>query len=257
MKVPIELSGAVRVNTLDNTYGFDFGIELPLFKKGASLGASKVGENTQGLTFSSDWKEKEGAILPDRIQITLGLPLNTTIGTVPVTFDNFTLKVEDIDAENIFNTYLEGGVDISVAKITALVPALKDFLDSDLAAVVFADTHLGFSVARLTWKWGRMSSSLAKSRLGSCCSAGTYSLYKPDFGMESEYINGAVFTGTIGPNYEDDTFVIRLQVVSQMALADRVLGLTGTGDCELGFNGGSFSQSQGFWRCVYRILHRS
>ena len=142
--------------------------------KRASLGASKVGENTQGLTFSSDWKEKEGAILPDRIQITLGLPLNTTIGTVPVTFDNFTLKVEDIDAENIFNTYLEGGVDISVAKITAIrisIPALKDFLDSDLAAVVFADTHLGFSVGKAYMEMGTNVKLLAKSRLGSCCSS--------------------------------------------------------------------------------------
>ena len=237
MKVPIELSGAVRVNTLDNTYGFDFGIELPLFKKGASLGASKVGENTQGLTFSSDWKEKEGAILPDRIQITLGLPLNTTIGTVPVTFDNFTLKVEDIDAENIFNTYLEGGVDISVAKITALVPALKDFLDSDLAAVVFADTHLGFSVGKAYMEMGTNVKLFGKVEIGELLfQLGHIPYTNLILGMESEYINGAVFTGTIGPNYEDDTFVIRLQVSTQMALADRVLGLTGTGDCELGFN---------------------
>ena len=238
MEAPIKLSGAVRVNTLDNTYGFDFGIELSIFKKNKALKSyGESGDEADGLTFSADWKEKDGEILPDKIHITLKVPLNTTIGTVPVTFDNFTLKVEDIDAENILNTYLEGGVDISVAKITALVPALKDFLDSDLAAVVFADTHLGFSVGKAYMEMGTNAKLFGKVEIGELLfQLGHIPYTNLILGMESEYINGAVFTGTIGPNYEDDTFVIRLQVSTQMALADRVLGLTGTGDCELGFN---------------------
>ena len=53
--------------------------------------------------------------------------------------------------------------------------------------------------------------------------------------MESEYVNGAIATAEIGPDRESDHITIKLRVSSQLALTDRVLGLTGTGECDLAF----------------------
>ena len=56
------------MDTVKNSFGFDFGIKLPLFQEKTVLGSTTVGkEESQGLNFSADWKEKEGRIVPDRI----------------------------------------------------------------------------------------------------------------------------------------------------------------------------------------------
>ena len=237
LDTPIQLSGAVRVDTVKNSFGFDFGIKLPLFQEKTVLGSTTVGkEESQGLNFSADWKEKEGRIVPDRIAITLGLPLNTTIGTVPVTFDNFSLKVENMNGDRLNETYLEGAVDISVAKVAALVPPLEPFVGKDMAAVTFKDTHLGFSAAADYINMGTTVMLLGHVDIGALTLEVGHIPYSSQIlGMESEYVNGAIATAEIGPDWESDHITIKLRVSSQLALTDRVLGLTGTGECDLAF----------------------
>ena len=237
LSAPIQLSGAVRVDTIENSFGYDFGIKLPLFGEGTVLDSGIVGkEEGQGLTFSADWKEKNGCILTDRIAVTLGLPLNTMIGSVPVTFDNFSLKAEEIASGDLNKVYMEGAVDISVAKVSELVPPLEPFVGKDTAALVFKDTHLGFSASGNYINMGTTVMLLGHVDIGALTlEVGHIPYSNLILGMDSEYVNGAIGKVEIGPDWESDNITVKLRVESEVALTDRVLGMTGTGECELAF----------------------
>ena len=131
---------------------------------------------------------------------------------------------------------MEGAVDISVAKVSELVPPLEPFVGKDTAALVFKDTHLGFSASGNYINMGTTVMLLGHVDIGALTlEVGHIPYSNLILGMDSEYVNGAIGKVEIGPDWESDNITVKLRVESEVALTDRVLGMTGTGECELAF----------------------
>ena len=103
-----------------------------------------------------------------------------------------------------------GAVDISVAKIAALVPPLEPFVGKDMAAVTFKDTHLGFSAAADYINMGTTVMLLGHVDIGALTlEVGHIPYSSRILGMESEYVNGAIATAEIGPD-SGNPIILRL-----------------------------------------------
>ena len=127
-----------RINTSDVSFGFTFEVELPFLFKGT------------GVMLEMDWKQLKDAQGVDKLWLNsagfgVDASVNTSIGPVPVTVDDFKLKVSDITPDkNFFLSVFQGSCDFGISKISDYIKGLDEKV-GDVSLLKLDDITLSFS----------------------------------------------------------------------------------------------------------------
>lgn len=138
------LNFKVKIDTVENNYSVDLGVKLDFIKQ----------DDDGGLGVYAEWKSRETDkglehIVPHEFMIKASYPIHATIGPVPVTYSDFKVGLSDIDPnKKIRDWKLKGQFDLSTAKVSEMVPGLKDYID-DPAVMQFDDTTIELSFGQM------------------------------------------------------------------------------------------------------------
>ncbi len=133
-----DAGGEFRFNTADNTFGFSLESELPFLFKDTKL------------SLEMDWAEQTDADGNEKIWLSsagfgVDKPVKGHIGPVPITVDDFKLKVSDVTPDkNFFLSVFAGSADLGVSKVSDYIPGLEGNV-GDVSLLKLDDITLEFS----------------------------------------------------------------------------------------------------------------
>ncbi len=130
----------VKINTNTNEYLIDFAVKVAFI-------------DSEGIGLKMEWgaREKDAGLqflIPKTVVLKSDFEIKSTLGTVPVTYRDFNIGLEDIDPNtNIFNWKLVGGFDLETTKLSSYIPGLKDYI-GDPALLKLDDIKASLSLGQ-------------------------------------------------------------------------------------------------------------
>lgn len=193
-----DANAKLHLSTVENSFGFDFKVELPSLFKDAKVG------------LKMDWKEqtdKDGKdkIWLDTVGFGVDIPVKGHIGPVPITVDDFKLEVSGIKPDtNFFLSVFKGSFDLGISKVKDYLPGLEKNV-GDVSLAKFDDTALEFSFGEKYIAVSTTLKLLEKIQIGHAeIKAGYIPFDILLLGMESEYANGLQASVTQGIIWNSD-----------------------------------------------------
>ncbi len=185
--------------------------------------AVNVAMLADGLGLELGWKGGQF----DTARIFCDKDINTTISAVPVTFSDFQLGVTDLGEKGLSGMTLEGGCKISVAKVSALMPKLEDFV-GDVSFLSLEDVKLSLSFGQQYIGLSAKAKLLETVEIGSAdIRLGMQLPYSnPLLGYDDETVAGFVGAFTAGLKYDGNNLKLDMTNGGELALTNQVLGLT-------------------------------
>lgn len=208
----------IKINTIKNEYYIKY-IARIAFVDGDGVG------------ISLKW---DGNLVPKEVRLYAGIDINTTVSGVPVTYSDFMLGLTDIDINtNILNWKFEGSMSVSAAKVSAVLPELEKWI-GDVSVVKLEDAKLAFSLGQ---KYIGVSTdvklfeeiTLAKALI----EAGNFNYTNQLLSMDDENASGLHAALTLGIMWESDNCDIDLSGTADLAVADKLIGVTVTGTSDV------------------------
>lgn len=187
--------------------------------------------NADGIGLSIKW---DGDLVPKEVMLYADFDLNTTISGLPVTFSDFKLGVTDIDKnKNILYWRLEGGMDLTMAKVSAALPKLEKYI-GDVNLVKFDDAKLSFSLGQRHISVSSDVKLFGKVTVAKLLvEAGNFEYENLLLGMSDEEVTGLHVRDQRGIMWESDNCDIDLSGTMDLALTNRVAGVAVNGTCDL------------------------
>ncbi len=184
-----------------------------------------------GVGISLKW---DGNLVPKEVRLYADININTTVSGIPVTYSDFMIGLTDINTNtNILNWKFEGSMSVSAAKISAVLPKLEKWI-GDVSVIKLEDAKLAFSLGQ---KYISVSTdvklfeeiTLAKALI----EAGNFSYSNQLLNMDSEDVTGLHAALTLGIMWNSKNCDIDLSGTVDLAVTDRVIGTTVTGNCDV------------------------
>jgi len=173
----------VSIDTIKNEYEIDLGTKVAFI-------------DCDGMGLYLKWSERETdgglqKLVPSEVMLKADVSLSTTIGPVPVTFDDFKLGMSDIDPnKSILDWKLKGQFDFSAVKVSEIVPGLEDYI-GDPSVASLDDTTIEFSWGQGYFSVESTLKVLDEITLGKIkLEAGRFSVSSEMLGMESVSAKG-------------------------------------------------------------------
>ena len=200
-----------------------------------------VGLLADGVGFEvalKDWKL-------DKIMLFCDKEINTYIGNIPVTIDDFQLGLQDMSkidfAEgwtSIFNTELVGSCDISMLKISAIYPGLKKYT-GDVSLLKLDDLTLGLRLKEFRIRAEATAKFLEFVEIGHAKLQLGWGLeYDNPLFIVQDDPNGFIGEATAGIKIDEDNFMFDISARINIAITDQAIGL---------WFGGDFHVKIGWW----------
>lgn len=166
----------------------------------------------------------------DTAKIYADFDINTTISGVPVTFSDFSLGITDVADQGVAGMTLVGGCKISVMKVSEYLPGVEKYI-GDVSILSLEDTTLSLSLGH---KYISLSTKLKLLELAELGQAsiklGLEIPYTNTLiGYDGESVMGFVGSFNLGPKFESDNCTIEISGGGEVALTNRVIGLTASG----------------------------
>lgn len=221
----------IKINTIDNEYYIKYIARIAFI-------------DGDGVGISLKW---DGSLVPKEVHLYADVNINTTVSGVPVTYSNFSLGLTDINVKtNILNWKFEGGMDVSAAKVSAMLPKLEKWT-GDVSVLKLEKAKLSFSLGK---KYIGVSTDvklfeeikIAKALI----EAGNFSYTNQLLNMSSEDATGLHAALTLGIMWESSNCNIDLSGTGDLAVANKVIGVTMTGTCDISVNWWVFEK--GFYK---------
>lgn len=216
----------VKINTIENKYFVKFMVRLMFLK-------------ADGVGLSLSW---DGALMPEEIRFYVDRDITTTFGSVPVTFSDFEAAMKGIDLNNLSKLLLEGKATASAYKVSALFPGLKDwvgdvslcsFKDATVEIAPFRSPHMedgpGGYVGLSTDFYLLDAIKLASAKI----QAGNFTYTNRLLNMKDEDVAGLNAWLRVGVIWKADNCDIDLSGAVDLALTDKVMGVTVDGTCKV------------------------
>lgn len=191
----------VHIDTFKNDYEFKFTVKVA-FVDGDGFGISAKWDSPDD---GDELKKYNNGLVPTEVKLYADFNVETLVAGVPVTYSNFIVGIEDIDASKspVYWT-LVGGCDISAAKLKALdkLTGLSDYL-GDVSV-------LEFSGAKLTLNFGKgLLTASTKVKLLDGIELGNIEIKMGNFeykcsliGMDNEPVSGLFARLEVGPSWK-------------------------------------------------------
>lgn len=219
----------IHVDTVANEYSVEFSTKVAFI-------------DADGLGFSVEWKERDDdsglqKLWPTKVMLMADIPINSTIGTVPVTYRDFKLGVDDIDPnKNVFHWMFEGSLDVESVKLSSYIPGLKKYLD-DPAVIKLDDAKLRFSLGQayisLETKLQLLEAiDLAEAKI----EAGRIPFSNVLLGINNEEAKGLRAMLKVGVMWKTDNCDIDLSGAAEFSAHTRFTGIEVIGTCNLEVN---------------------
>ncbi|HCA22147.1 MAG TPA: hypothetical protein DEO87_07205 [Lachnospiraceae bacterium] len=200
-----------------------------------------VGLLADGVGFEvalKDWKL-------DKIMLFCDKEINTYIGNIPVTIDDFQLGLQDMSkidfAEgwtSIFNTELVGSCDISMLKISAIYPGLKKYT-GDVSLLKLDDLTLGLRLKEFRIRAEATAKFLEFVEIGHAKLQLGWGLeYDNPLFIVQDDPNGFIGEATAGIKIDEDNFMFDISARINIAITDQAIGF---------WFGGDFHVKIGWW----------
>lgn len=126
----------VGIDTIENEYTLGGGIKIGFLKAVEGIAAEVT---FKGLT-------------PDKVSVTLDIPVTFNAGPVPITLGNFTFGAEEIataiEERSLSKLVLKGSLDISAYEVGEMFPALEEYV-GDMSLLSMPET--GFELHMDPW----------------------------------------------------------------------------------------------------------
>lgn len=219
---------ALTIDTLKNDYKVKFLAELNFMK-------------VKGMGFSLAWSD---SLLPKEARFYCDFNVNVNISGVPVTFSDFELGMKDIDtSKSPFYWTYEGATKISVAKVSAVLPGLEDYLD-DAAVVSLSDTTLSLNLGNVYVKMSTEVKLFGEVKVGAAeIECGKIPYTNSLLNMRDTEVAGLRAKLTKGLFWNSHNCDIELSGSQELMLSSKVLGGTISGTCDVDVRWWIFSKS--------------
>lgn len=219
---------ALTIDTVKEEYYVKFLAELNFMK-------------VKGLGFALRWGE---GFKPKEVRIACDFDLNVNISGVPVTFSDFELGMKDMDTDKsaVYWTY-EGATKISVAKVSAVLPGLDDYL-GDVAVASLSDTTLSLNLGNVYVKLSTEVKLFDQIKIGAAeIECGKIPYTNSLLNMRDTEIAGLRAKLTKGLFWNMHNCDIELSGSQELVLSNKVLGGTVSGTCDVDVRWWIFSKS--------------
>lgn len=227
--MPIYLTPAsykIHIDTVANEYSIEYSTKVAFI-------------DAEGLGFSIEWKERNSdtgldKLWPSKVMIMADVEINSAIGTVPVTYRDFKLGVDDIDPNNSpFYWMFEGSLDVESVKLSSYIKGLKKYFD-DPAVIKLDDATLRFSLGQayisIETKLQLLEQiDLAKAKI----EAGRIPFTNVLLGVNNEEAKGLRAALTVGVMWETDNCDIDISGTAEFSAHTRFTGVEVIGTCDL------------------------
>lgn len=227
--MPIYLTPAsykIHIDTVANEYSVDFSTKVAFI-------------DAEGLGFSIEWKERSSdsgleKLWPSKVMIKADVQINSAIGTVPVTYRDFKLGLDDIDPnKTIWDWMFEGSLDVESVKLSSYIPGLKKYFD-DPAVIKLDDATLRFSIGQryisIETKLQLLEAvDLAEAKI----EAGRIPFTNVMLGINNEEVKGLRAALKVGVVWKSDNCDIDLSGAAEFSAHSRFMGVEVIGTCDL------------------------
>lgn len=210
----------LKIDTNENEYSFKILVNIAML--------------SDGLGVKLEWKD--GGL--DTIMLYADFDINTSISGVPVTFSDFKLGAEDLpkqyNLQGILSSLIVGGCEISVAKISEVIPKLADYID-DAAVFALEDVELKFRLLDPYVSLGAKAKLLGFLDVGEAkIQMGMGIPYSNSLlGFGGEKMNGFLAELKIGLAAEAGNFKFDVNGQGSLALLSQVFGSYSRGTAEV------------------------
>lgn len=112
----------ITINTLENQYIIDFAVKVAFI-------------DSDGLGLYLEWGERDTDkglqhLAPTKVMLKADFSIKSTLGTVPVTYSDFKLGLEDIDPnKSVLDWMLVGSFDLATTKVSDYIPGIAKWID--------------------------------------------------------------------------------------------------------------------------------
>ncbi len=219
----------LSADTIKNEYSLEFMVQLNSFDFAVGADLS--------------WK----GLQIDSFVAHLDKDINTTIGSVPVTYSDFSLGAEDIaeavESHNFWKLKAVGGLSVSCGKASAYFPALENYLgDMSLLSIPDANFKLGFDPFSLTAQASLKfldEITLANAEI----ELGTFDYTNAILGLDNAETTGIRASLTTGIDWSNDsTCSIKFTGTGEANAHKRFIGIQYTGTAMVDFKWWIFSK---------------
>lgn len=207
----------ISINTYSDEYSIKLVAKLAFIDgDGVGLELKWSGRSLSAVTFLAD------------------IPVNTNISGVPVTFSKFSIGLSGIDnSKPVYKWTLSGSTDISVAKVSALLPKLEKYV-GDVSVCTFDGTKITLNLGECYFKIESRFKLLGKIDIGGVeAEAGKFKYTNLMLGMEDVNVTGIRFKRDAGIKWDADNCNIDLRGESEIALTNRYVGAKVKGVCDI------------------------
>ena len=218
--MPLGIGGeaAVTIDTINSNYYIKFLAKLNFI-------------DAKGLGLALRWSE---SLVPTEVRFYCDIDLNTNISGVPVTFSDFELGIKDIDIKKspFFWTY-EGVTKISVAKVSAVMPGLDKYL-GDASVASLADTTMTRNLGEFYLKMSTKVKLFDEIQIGAAeIECGKIPYTNSLLNMRDTEVFGMRAKVTKGLFWNSNNCDIEMSGSLELALTNKVLGATVSGECDV------------------------
>lgn len=218
----------IDLNTIEGSATLEVGVDIAFLSEGLS---AKI--------VVKDWKI-------DELEVGADYKINTYIGNVPVTFDDFKLGLsgmadsyEYTDAPakimlNIIGSTWTGSFDCSMMNISSVFPGIEKFID-DAAVAKLDDTTVQFCLRDCYFSVATKLNLLGLIDIANCkLEFGANIPYTNLFlGMDDEKVGGLVAELNVGPQIDMKHFDLTFTGGLKVALTTGIIGVTVKGDIKV------------------------
>ena len=219
---------ALTIDTIKDDYYVKFLAELNFMK-------------VKGMGFALRWGE---GLKPKEVRIYCDFDVNENISGVPVTFSDFELGMKDMDTDkSAFYWTYEGATKISVAKVTAVLPGLEEYL-GDVALASLSDTTLSLNLGNVYIKLSTEVKLFDEVKIGAAeIECGKIPYTNSLLNMRDTEIAGMRAKLTKGLFWNMHNCDIELSGSQELVLSNKVLGGMVSGTCDVDVRWWIFSKS--------------
>ena len=216
----------VKINTNTNEYWVDFAVKVA-FIDSEGIGLRMVwGQRDQdtGLEF----------LVPKTVELKSDTKIHSTLGTVPVTYRNFKIGLDDIDLNtSVLNWKLIGSFDLESTKVSDYIPKLADYID-DPAIIKLEGISATLSLGQRYIGLEATCTLLEAITLGKLSiEAGNIPYTCELLGMYDEAATGMKAAVTLGVIWKTDNVDINVSGTGIVNLHTKFLGIEAQGVCDL------------------------
>jgi hypothetical protein len=219
--------GKLTFDTAEGSLGVEFNVKLPMFPID-----TYVGLGIQWVNMSLDG-----------VQLRLDRDFTKMIGPVPVTFSDFSLgfvglaqKTKNASNETVSALTLEGKMQISGGKVSAVVPKLKKYV-GDVAILQIPDATFRCGLSRFSIEAEATLKLLSCVELAQAKIAlGNHDFSNPLLGINKENVVGVYVMLKKGLSWDAHNLFVELSGKGEFAINNRFIGAAYEGTAELELN---------------------